>query len=128
MDEPKEQDKHLLIRIYDWPYLYFVGLLIGLTVVVGFWTWSSDLRDQFQPIGVILFLGGWMLIIGGGFGHGIEKVVARDTQTKLQKRIERISIGVGLVFNIIAITFYMQTAAIDHENKPEVATPSKPTD
>jgi ABC-type uncharacterized transport system permease subunit len=128
MNKTSTNKKRLILRIYDWPLSYFVGLLIGLVVTSLFGIFSSDIRSNFEPIGINLFLLGWILIIASSFGHGIEKIITIDPPTKTQQVIRRGSVIAGIALSAAACTFFMQPDKLREENKSEQATPRKPSD
>lgn len=106
MNPAENAKKPWLFRIYEWPLSYFVGLLIGSGVAVGFAAWDSSLRVYLEPTGILLFLSGWAIIIGSGFGNGMDKFIDLPQPTRFQKWILRSSIAIGIALNAIAWTFF----------------------
>jgi hypothetical protein len=106
LNAPPQTKKPWLFRIYEWPLSYFVGLLIGLVVAFASSFWYSGLREMLQPTGRVLFLSGWVLIIGSYFGMGMDQFIKLPPRTGLQKWIARGSLAVGIAFNTIAWTFF----------------------
>ena len=98
--------KSLLFRIYEWPLSYFVGLSIGTAVVLGFTALESSLNTYLEPTGIFLFLGGWVILIGSGFGTGMDKFIDLPPRTNIQKWVLRISIVLGIALNMVAWIFF----------------------
>ena len=122
MNNEKTAKNSWLLRIYEWPLSYLIGLSIGAAVALGFAAWESSLSVYLEPTGIFLFLGGWVILIGASFGTGMDKFIDLPPQTNIQKWILRSSIVIGIALHTIAWTFFT-TPTETRENKTEHTNP-----
>lgn len=90
------------IRIYRWPCSLFVGLLIGSLAAGSFLLWDCKLEAYLEPLGMKLFLLGWILIIGSSFGSGREKHLALPAPSVFETRFRRLVLAAGFILNLVA--------------------------
>ena len=98
--------KPLILRLYDWPLCYFTGIIIGLvvTILIGFF--DQNIGSFLNPVGRLLFLGGWAVVIGGSFGSGMERFIEVAEPTQVQRRIQRFSIILGMAISVTGAVFF----------------------
>jgi amino acid transporter len=102
LENLRQEKKPWWIRIYQWPTCYFVGLLLGVIVVVPFYFFDKTTSNFLEPLGVKFFYVGWTLFFGSGFGSGMEKYIERPSPGKTERVVRRLSLISGFILIITA--------------------------
>jgi hypothetical protein len=106
MNKTSQDHQAIHFRIFEWPMSLLIGGLIGLVIALGIVFGHPRLHNLFEPTGIYLFLGGWVIILAGGFGVGINHIIDIPSPTKRQRLIRRYLIATGIILNVLACTFY----------------------